>query len=210
MAKIRKDIKILRYLEIKSKINPWLENKIQRIRSLRERQAYRSAKRWGAPAGVALILFLILYSFFLPKDKFQLARERVLKNPNDLEAHLILAEEFLKNNELDKAEKELLAAQQIQQSSNLTIEQSRVLGLSSRLEELYLKYQEENPQELKKLIEKWEKIVSETPSFRDGYLKLSLYYFKLGQTEKAQENLQKALELDPNYEETRKLENLIK
>lgn len=209
MAKIKKDIKKLRYLEIKEKTNPWLENKIQRIRSFRERQAYRSAKRWGAPAGVALLLLITLYSLFLPKTRFELAKERILQNPNDFEAHLILAEEFLKNNQMGLAETELLAAKNIQHSA-YNIENKRVLGLSSRLEELWLRYQEENPEELQKLIEKWERIVAETPTYRDGYLQLALYYFKLGDKEKAQENLQKALELDPNYEPTKELEKLIK
>lgn len=188
---------------------PWFENKIKRIRSLRERQAYRSAKRWGAPAGVALFLLIIVYSFFLPKDRFQLARERALKDPRDLETHLILAEEFLKNNQIELAQVELLAAKDIVQSTK-NKEKSQVLGLTSKLEDLYLRYQEEKPEELEKLISKWEKIVSETPTYRDGYLHLALYYFKLGNKIKAQENLQKALELDPNYEETRELEEIIK
>lgn len=187
--------------------NPWFENKIQKIRSLRERQAYRSAKKWGAPAGVALLLLITLYSFFLPKDKFQVARERVLKNPKDFEAHLILAEEFLKNNQIEEAEKELIAANSIQQTADSN---QQVLGLTSKFEELYLKYQEENPQELQKLISNWEKITSETPTYRDGYLYLSLYYFKLGNRQKAQENLQKALELDPNFEPAKELEEIIK
>jgi len=184
---------------------PWFENKIQKIRTLRERQAYRSAKRWGAPAGVALLLLITLYSFFLPKDKFQMARERALKDPRDLETHLILTEEFLKNNQIEEAEKELTIAQ------SLTINhKSSVLGATSKLEELYLKYQEENPQELQKLISNWEKITSETPTYRDGYLYLSLYYFKLGNQEKARENLTKALEFDPNYEPVEELKKLIK
>ncbi len=207
MAKIIKDIKKLKYLKIKNKIHPWLENKIQKIRTLRERQAYRSAKRWGTPAGVALILVLTLYSFFLPKDRFQFARERVLKNPKDLEAHLILAEEFLKNNQLEKAEKELIAAENIQK---LIPNDQQVLGLTSKLEELYLRWQEENPKELKKLISKWEKIISENPNYRDGYLHLALYYFKLGKKEKAKENLSKALDLDPNYKPSKELEKIIK
>jgi tetratricopeptide (TPR) repeat protein len=207
MAKIIKGFKKLKYLEIKNKIHPWLKNKIQKIRTLRERQAYRSAKKWGAPAGVALILVLTLYSFFLPKDRFQFARERVLKNPKDLEAHLILAEEFLKNNQLEKAEKELIAAENIQK---LIPTNQQVLGSTSKLEELYLRWQEENPEELKKLISKWEKVISENPNYRDGYLHLAFYYFKLGEKEKAKENLSKAIDLDPNYELSKELEKIIK
>lgn len=207
--------------KIKTKIppkkisNPWVlwENKIEAIRRTAKPLAARAIGRYGAPAGVALFLLITIYSFFLPKDQFQLAKERILKNPNDLEAHLILAEEFLKNNQLEETERELVIAQKLQsnnqQYGNIANE-TRVLGFSSRVDELWLKWREENPQEIRKMIADWEKFVSENPTYRDGYLRLALYYSKLGQTEKARENLNHALELDPNYEPAKELEEIIR
>lgn len=211
MAKVRKQNQRVKEQEGK-RINPWLENKIQRARSLGKHYASR-ASRFGAPAGVALFLLITIYSFFLPKNQFQLAKERILKNPNDLEAHLILAEEFLKNNQLEETERELVIAQKLQsnnqQYSNIANE-TQILGFSSGVDELWQKWQEENPQELKKLIAKWEKFVEENPTYRDGYLRLALYYFKLGENDKVEANLNHALKLDPNFEPTKQLQQILK
>jgi len=208
MAKIKKDIKKLRNLEIKGKIRPWFENKIEKIRSFSKPYAARAA-RYGTLAVVSILLLFTLSSFFLPKNRFQLAKERVLRNPKDLEAHLILAEEFLKNNQLDEAGRELREAERLQRLNDQKMEQSKVLGLNSRFEELYLRWQEENPRELEKLIKKWENIVSENPTYRDGYLYLALYYLKEDNKEKAIDNLSKAIALDPNHESIKEIEKLI-
>lgn len=183
----------------------WWENKIERTRSFLKPYAAR-ASRFGAPAGVSLLILITLYSLFSPKDRFQLAKEKILKNPNDLEAHLILVEEFLKNNQLNEAEKELSAANIIQQTTN---NREKVLGLTSKLDELWQKWQEENPKELEKLITDWEKFVSENPTYRDGWLRLALYNFKLGDKEKAKDSLNQALKLDPNFETSRELRKAI-
>lgn len=198
MAKVKKDIR--------SKFKPWLENKIASARKLSKHRAARAAARFGAPAGVALLFLIFLYSLFLPKDKFQLAKERLVKNPNDFEAHLILAEEYLVNNQIEEAEEELVAVSSIQPSID---SKQQVLGLSSRLGGLWLRWQEKKPEEVEKLITEWEEIISEKPDYRDGYLQLALLHYKLFENEKAKECLQKAIELDPNFEPTREMEKLF-
>lgn len=210
MAKVRKPNQRAKWPESKKTLKPWLENKILAIRRTAKPLAARAIGRYGAPAGVTLFLLITIYSFFLPKDQFQLAKERILKNPNDLEAHLVLAEEFLKNNQLNETERELLTAQKLQKSNNVAMQQSKVLGFSSKLETLWSRWQEENPQELKKLIAKWEKFVEENPTYRDGYLRLALYYFKLGENDKVEANLNQALKLDPNFEPTLKLQQILR
>jgi len=184
----------------------WLENKIATARKFSKHRAARAAARFGAPAGVALLFFIFLYSLFLPKDKFQLAKERLVKNPNDFEARLILAEEYLINNQIEEAEEELVAVSSIQPSTG---SKQQVLGLSSRLDELWLRWQEKKPEEVEKLITEWEDIISEKLDYRDGYLQLTLLHYRLYENEKAKEYLQKALELDPNFEPTRELEKFL-
>lgn len=149
-------------------------------------------EKYGAPTGVVLVILLIALSFFLPKNQFQQAKERLVRNPKDFEAHLMLAEEYLKNNQLDEAEKELLLAEKNLQSN-----------------QLWQKKMESSPEEIRILIGGWEKIVAEKPNYRDGYLKLALLYYKLYENEKAREYLQKALELDPNFKPARKLEKIL-
>lgn len=170
MAKVKKDIR--------GKVGSWLENN-------------------GPLAGVALIILLVSLSLFLPKDRFQQAKERLVRNPNDFEAHLILAEKYLNNNQLEKAEKELLLAQKIQPSSY-------------QVTQLWQRMKESNPEDIKELIKGWEQIVSEKPDYRDAYLQLALFHYKLYENEKAKDYLQKALELDPNFEPAKEMEKILK
>ncbi|MBU2577411.1 tetratricopeptide repeat protein [Patescibacteria group bacterium] len=55
----------------------------------------------------------------------------------------------------------------------------------------------------------WEKIVSENPDYRDGWLQLCAAYFEEGEKQKAKEALQMAKTLDPNNEKILLLEKLI-
>jgi tetratricopeptide (TPR) repeat protein len=212
MAKVKKDTRILRYKEIPRKIKSWLENKSATVRKVAKHPAARTVARFGGPAGVTFLAFLVISFFFLPKDKFQLAKERLIKNPNDFEAHLILAEEYLENNQIEEAEKELLLAQENYKSQTITDElASQVLGDESGLKwkALWQKKQTVKPEDLRELIKRWEEIVAEKPDYRDGYLQLAFLHYKLFENEKVKEYLEKALAIDPNFEVTRELEKLL-
>lgn len=170
-----------------------------------KRQKDKADRSWYKPwldpgskamVGVVLIILLILLSVFLPKSQFQQAKEQLVKNPNDFEAHLILAEEYLNNNQIDEAEKELLLAQQIKQSSY-------------QATELWQRKQESDPRDVKKLIKRWEQVISKRPDYRDGYLQLTILRYKLYENEKAREYLDKALKLDPNFEPAREMERIL-
>jgi len=182
----------------------WLENKIAQARSLSKHRAARAAARYGAPAGVTILFLVTLYSLFFSKDPFQDAKNRILKNPNDIEAHLLLAEEFLKNNMLDEAEKELTLV------ADLEKESPQVLGLASRFEKIKARWQTQDPEEIKKEIAKWEGFLAQTPTYRDGWLYLAFYHFKLGNQEEAQDALEKARQLDPLNPAIKDLEEIIK
>lgn len=205
MAKLSKNTKIFQGYDIRRKIVPWIENKTTAIRKFREPMAAR-ASRWGAPAGVALVILILLTSLLLPKDAFQQAKNRLLRNPNDFQAQISLAEKFLANNQFEEAEKILLLAQgQINRSDK------QILGeqTSQKFEELWQKKQYSDPKDIKRLITAWEKIVEEKPGYRDGYLQLAYLHYKLYENEKAKEYLEKAIELDPNYEPTREMEKFL-
>lgn len=157
-------------------------------------------KKYIAPTGVTLLIFLTAYSLFLPKNQFQQAKEQLVKNPlvknpNDFEAHLILAKEFLKNNQFEKAEKELFMAQE--QKPN------------SKLENLWIKKYYSDSKDIKKLIQAWEGTLAEKPDYRDAYLHLAWLHHQTYEDQKAKEYLEKAIELDPNFESTLKLQKII-
>lgn len=146
---------------------------------------------------LGLLLGIQIKALFLPKSEFEEAKERVLKKTNDFKAHLILAEELLKNNRLEETEREL---------NTISNNQMRA---TSKLEELWQEKQENDPQDLEILTQRWQEILQQKPDYRDGWLKLSLYLIKVGKINEAQEALEKAKELDPNYEVIKEIENLI-
>jgi len=207
MAKVKRDINILRYKDIKKKrkFTPWFENKIKAIRRIRKLVAARASK-WGAPSGVALIILIALTSFFLPKNEFQQLKEKLVKFPNNFEAHLKLAEKFLENNQFEEAENSLLLAQQLAEKEP---KQSKVLGESSKLEQLWQQKHYSDPEDIKKLISTWEKIIEQKPNYRDAYLQLAILNYKIYENKKALEFLKEALEIDPNFPAAKDLEKLI-
>lgn len=174
---------------------------------------------WGKIRLVIILLWFLgiqAAGIFSPKSKFEKAKERVAENPGDLEAHLVLSEELLQNNRLAEAEKELLVASKFQQIDSLSANQldsnniQNVLGLeTSRLDALILQKQESDPRDLEVLIQKWQEILKEKPDYRDGWLKLALYLIKVERTNEAQEALERAKDLDPNYEVVGELEKLL-
>lgn len=207
MVKIRalREKLVSRKVEIK-KVKPWFANKIAEARKLGEHRAARAARRWGAPAGVALVVLLVIGSLFLPKNSFEQAKHSLLRNPDDFQAQITLAEELLANNQFEEAEKALLLAEtQIYQATN------QVLGeqTNPQLEELWQRKYYSDPEDIKKLIAAWEKIIEEKPNYRDGYLQLAYLHYRLYENERAKEYLEKAIELDPNYEPTKELEKLL-
>jgi len=152
------------------------------------------ANRWGGPTGVVLIIFLLASSFFYPQNEIQKLRVYLLNHPYDFNNHLVLAEKLLANNQFEQAEEALQLAQ------NPT---------NSQIKALWQEKHYADPQDIKKLITLWEKIVAEKSNYRDGYLQLAILNYKIYENQKALESLKKALEIDPNFTEARKLEKLL-
>lgn len=55
----------------------------------------------------------------------------------------------------------------------------------------------------------WENEVITKPGYRDAYMKLAVLNFQMKNFTEARVNLEKALELDPNFEKGRELEKLL-
>lgn len=64
--------------------------------------------------------------------------------------------------------------------------------------------------ELTVQVQAWEETKQKFPGYRDAYFTLAVLYYQLGEREKARENLDRALEIDPNFEKGRELERLLK
>ena len=145
-------------------------------------------------SGVIIIFLLIILSIFLPKTELQSLKENLLKNPNNAEIKLKNIEALLKENQFQASE-EILKS--ISQSQN------------GDLNQLWQEKHYSDPEDIKELIKAWEKIIEDKPQYRDAYLQLAILNYKINETQKAQDNLNKALEIDPNFELTKKLEEII-
>ena len=195
--------------EIKGKIKSWWQDKIKIIRKTAKPQAkrlQRLTKKFGSLGIVILISGFVLGSLFFSKNDFQILKEKLVKEPNNLGLHLQLAKILLDANQFEKAEKELKFLQNNPRFARLPDGQET---RNSEIERLWQQKHYSDPKDIKKLISYWEEILEKYPNYRDGYLQLAYLYYKIYQDEKAKENLTKALELDPNFETAQELLKIL-
>jgi len=197
MAKKIKATKNLKKRLIKTKPKVWFKKKIASFKkSPRFKLIRKQFFLYKLPLGLALIILIFIFSLILPKNSFQKAKEKLIKNPNNHEAHLVLAKTFLENNQIKAAEKELLWAQKIDPNN-------------PHFKQLWQKKVEANPEDIQKLIKGWQKFLEKRPGYRDAYLQLAILSFKLGQKQEAQKYLEEALIIDPNYKPAKKLKKKL-
>ena len=55
----------------------------------------------------------------------------------------------------------------------------------------------------------WNREVMEKPNYRDGYFTLSLLYYQLGDYKNSIESLDKAMNVDPNFEKGKELRDIL-
>lgn len=55
----------------------------------------------------------------------------------------------------------------------------------------------------------WEQVVRSHPDYRDAYFKMALLRYQLGDKVSSKGYLQKAMEIDPNFEEGKKLKEVL-
>lgn len=156
------------------------------------------------PFGLLILSFFLVSSLLIslfPSHVFNQNRINLIKNPNDIKSRLSLVESLLSVNQFNEARTELIS---------LRTHNNQVLGTSTEIDNLWQKYQESNPQELKKLINYWESVVAKTPTYLNGWVYLAYYQYKLGKTEEAKESVNQALLVDPNFESAKELEKTIR
>lgn len=163
--------------------------------------AWKKLKIWLTPFLAVLILLFTLGSFLIKTDLANKAKEQLLANPDNPEAHLALAEEFLTNNQFSQAEKELRWLQK--QANNLTAEQQ------AQLHWLWQKRNYTDPTAIRESIFTWEKIVQEKPNYRDAWLQLAFLHYLLKEDRQALSTLERVLEIDPLYELSLKLKRAL-
>ena len=73
----------------------------------------------------------------------------------------------------------------------------------------YVKQIKDERQSIKEQINFWQNIVNKYDGYKDGYFQIALLQYRLANFQKAKEENKKALLLDPNFEDARKLEVLL-
>lgn len=120
------------------------------------------------------------------------------KTPFSPLPHLKLSQVAQRINNWDMAERELLLAVDLYHNNAFVeAELERIRGIKQQ------------PEIIRERIGELEKIVGEKKDYRDIYLQLSYYYYQLYEDQKAQEALNAALSLDPNYPASLKLKEII-
>ena len=137
-----------------------------------------------------LLLGLFATSFFLaPQDRFYEAKRKIIQNPQDFSAHLVLLDELILAGEFEKAEKEI------------SFLEENYFKLKEEEKEQFwqknLSFWEENPAKQEYLIKNWQEFLEKNSNYKIGWLTLAYYQEKKGYKNDAQLSLQKAYELDP-------------
>lgn len=72
-----------------------------------------------------------------------------------------------------------------------------------------LVWERQEQKRIEKEIRQWEQTLEKYPDYRDLYLKLVVLNWQVNNHQKAQEYLQKAKELDPNFQTTKEIEKAL-
>jgi len=148
----------------------------------------RIVKKPIFPAFLLFVLFTI--SFFLPQNRrFQEAKMAILKNRQNVDAHLVLLDELINANDFKGAKKELIFLENsYQQLSNQQKE---------KFKQATLQYNESTKEGCQKLIKNWQTFLQENPDYKIGWLYLAYYQAKLGDKEMAKKSIKEAQSIDP-------------
>ena len=164
---------------------------------------------WAAPVSVAVLIMLLIASFLVNRNEFDQTKQQLVKNPHDLKANLVLAEELLANNQFEEAERVLAIAQNQLEKQNQESKKGPTEDFKEKLENLWLKKHYSDPEDISKLISLWEQITVQKPHYRDAYLQLAYLYYQSDKIQLAKQSLQQALDIDPNFELPKELKQTI-
>ncbi len=164
---------------------------------------------WAAPVSVAILMILLIASFLVNRNEFDQTKQQLVKNPNDLKANLVLAEELLVNNQFEETERVLAIAQNQLEKQNQESKKELTEDFKEKLENLWLKKHYSDPEDISKLISLWEQITVQKPHYRDAYLQLAYLYYQSDKIQLAKQSLRQALDIDPNFELPKELKQTI-
>jgi tetratricopeptide (TPR) repeat protein len=132
------------------------------------------------------------------QEAFVLLQDLVELDPNNPSHHFQLARVYQAANNWEEAQKELQLALTLSDTPTIREELSKVQITIAE------------PAKIAGEIAFWEKEMTTKPDYRDGWLQLAVRYYQLKKTEEARYALSKAYEIDPNFDPTKKLQEIIR
>lgn len=160
---------------------------------------------------IGIILLTFTFAFFLifltsklkwpevsTPSNFPQTQKEVLKHPKNPKAHFQLARVYQEKNDFENAKKEIMLALSLNPDYP---EAENLLGQIQNIEE--------EPGKIKEEIKRWERILEERPGYRDIYFQTAILNWQIYQNQEALEAVNKALELDPNFEPAKDFKKLL-
>jgi tetratricopeptide (TPR) repeat protein len=125
---------------------------------------------------------------------YQLA---LLTDPKNATIHLKLAQVYESSANFDQAVTELARAKELNSDAYLDTEISRLTNLR------------DEPKKLRQDLAEVTRLLAAHPDFRNAWFKAAFLHYRLREDLSAKKALQRALDLDPNYEPALKLSALL-
>lgn len=147
---------------------------------------------------IVMIAFSYIYSNKIDAKNAQFAaiKQEILKGPKNAVSHERMGEYFEHNNDFLNAKYEYNLAQ-LFGSKGATAGYTRIVQKESA------------PKKLEQAVGEWERFVAKHPEYRDGWFVIALFWWQLGNRDKASQAISEALALDPQFIPARELLAII-
>lgn len=150
---------------------------------------------------VLFVLFVLGVNYLYPRSSFEKAKINLFLRPYEAKSYTALADLYLEFNDYAAAKRELKTAMFFAKGGEEAAEATRKL--------LDIERNERTREEIEREISKWETVISEKHNYRDAYFRLAVLNYQIYKNEKALQYLDKAMALDPNFEEGKRLRELL-
>lgn len=147
------------------------------------------------------VLGILAFNYLYPVNSFEKAKINLFLRPYEARSYINLSDLYLEFNDLPAAKRELKTAIFFAKNNEETTEATGKL--------LDIERNERTREEIEKEISKWETVIAEKHNYRDAYIRLAVLNYQIFKNDVARQYLDKAMALDPNFEEGKRLRELL-
>lgn len=147
------------------------------------------------------VLGILAFNYLYPTNSFEKAKINLFLRPYEAQSYISLANLYLEFNDYTLAKRELKTAIFFAKNNDEATEATGKL--------LDIERNERTREEIEREISKWETVIAEKHNYRDAYFRLAVLNYQIYKNEAARQYLDKAMALDPNFEEGKRLRELL-